>query len=362
MGKPQQGLELMCAATLRLDPNASTFTSTHLLIVRLAVEYRAYRNVLRLLQNYVDGFPTKSATTDTAVPAARHTSSSSYITASSGFSDTINATDVQEYFYLGAICFIGLRMYEEALLYLESVLVVPTHNTAHIFMVEAYSKFVLVGCLLEGRLLSPPRTSNNQALKSIRAMAKPYETLAEAYYQRNIAKLRAEVDVGMQKWTEDGNTGLVQELVKQFDRKAVARLGQIYAAVPLTKVAEQRQQPLQETQAYLASLIADGHLNAIIETPSDASSPAILRFFSELESGPLAKSEEQQFAALMAQTSRTNDLAEKVKAADTKLRLTKEYIDFLRRKKAKEAATGHGEEQMDVTWNGMDGDEDIMAG
>ena len=48
--------------------------------------------------------------------------------------------------------YMGLKMWERALSFLEAVIMAPTNNTASMIMVEAYKKWVLVGLLCTGRV------------------------------------------------------------------------------------------------------------------------------------------------------------------------------------------------------------------
>ena len=50
------------------------------------------------------------------------------------------------------MCYIGLKDWERALLFLEIVLVSPTSNTASKIQVEAYKKWVLVSLLYRGKV------------------------------------------------------------------------------------------------------------------------------------------------------------------------------------------------------------------
>ena len=67
----------------------------------------------------------------------------------------------------------------------------------------------------------------------------------------------------------------------------------------------------------------------------------MLRFYSNQSKGPLAKTEKQYHAELVAQTERTNKMAEYVKVADRRISTTKEYIDSLRRRMRNKEENGH---------------------
>ena len=71
--------------------------------------------------------------------------------ARSGISDKVTASNVHEYFLLGGMIYIGLQKYREAARLLEYALSAPTNGGAvNGLMLEAYKKWVLVACLVEG--------------------------------------------------------------------------------------------------------------------------------------------------------------------------------------------------------------------
>jgi hypothetical protein len=118
-------------------------------------------------------------------------------------------------------------------------------------------------------------------------------------------------------------------------------------------------------------LISTGVLNGKM----DMTGEPVLRFYTTRAKGPLAKSEAMLCAELVAQTERTNLLAEYARMADRKIMFTKDYIDAVR-KKAQAAETSEGGlagfsgafrtgDAMDTKWENNGGyqevqDEDIM--
>lgn len=190
--------------------------------------------------------------------------------------------------------------------------------------------------------------------------SKAYDTIAEIFQGGDPARLQAEIDVGSQIWNEDGNVGLIREVLEHQAKLYVKNLQKTYAAAPVSTVAKWLGQTSAAAETYLGALIDDGFLNATIE--QSAVGEEILRFHSELATGPRTKTEEQQLSELMAQTKRTNELAEHVKAATQRLSLTKEYVEFARKKaRQKDDAGQPMGETMDTSWDAYDQDEDMMA-
>jgi COP9 signalosome complex subunit 3 len=146
----------------RLDPTTGTFTSSHLAFVQLCLETRSYAAATPILDNYIHSLPTKIPNVvreglEYSVPCADVASSGEYIHQTSGHSDKISVADVQEYYVLGAMAYLGVRQFKKAQHFLEHVLIVPASGVANGLMLEAYKKWVLVSCLMEGKVHFPHR-------------------------------------------------------------------------------------------------------------------------------------------------------------------------------------------------------------
>jgi hypothetical protein len=91
---------------------------------------------------------------DGELACSNHMDSSAYITIKSGLTKKITEKEVQEYYLLsGMVCIgAGRPRWEDAMMYLEMVITSPTQNTATGFMLEAYKKWVILGCLVTGQV------------------------------------------------------------------------------------------------------------------------------------------------------------------------------------------------------------------
>lgn len=144
---------------LRLDPTTGCFTTTHLSFIRLCLETRSYAVALPILDNHIHSFPTAiqnllRESTEYFVPCADPVTSGEFIHTRSGHSDKITLAEVQEYYVLGAMAYIGARQFKNAHQMLEHVLVIPTTGVANGLMLEAYKKWVLLGCLVNHTAVS----------------------------------------------------------------------------------------------------------------------------------------------------------------------------------------------------------------
>ncbi|KAF2996503.1 hypothetical protein E8E13_005690 [Curvularia kusanoi] len=364
-GSPGLAIAPVRSAMIRLDPTTGTFTSTHVDFVRLCLETRSYAAAEPILDNYIHSLPSHIPAIvregfEYSVPCAEVTRSGEYIHRLSGHSDKVNVQDIQEYYVLGAMAYLGLRQFTKALHFLEHVLVMPAANVANGLMLEAYKKWVLLNCLVSGGAKSVPRSANATAIKQIRSASKAYEAVAEAYsHLNNMSKLKAQINAGAQTWAEDGNTGLIKAVSDSQMRAYVSRLSRTFSAIPVSNIARNVGGSADETAQYLETLIEEGHLNARLEqTDKPETAGIVLRFFLDPAQGPLAKSEKQQQQALFEQTLRTNALADQVKDADYRLTLTKEYIENVRRQQKRQGAQG---DAMDTAWDDGAEEEDIMV-
>ncbi|KAF2487305.1 CSN3 COP9 constitutive [Neohortaea acidophila] len=364
----------LITALLRLDPTAGTFTSSHLLLLRLCLDCGVPSQALPILDRNIYAFPQttpKNLPEDLLCEApAEDDLSNSFITAHSGFTITpLKPEYILEYYLLGAHVYLGLHSYARAHLFLETVLLHPSPTHAcSTFQVEAYKKYVLLGLLANGKSYGLPRTHDVQAMRVIRASAKAYQALADNFDKRDWRKFEAEVDVGMQIWNDDGNLRFVKEVGDALLRYRIIDLQKTYAALPISRIASYLDLSADDTLQLLQDMIQRHHLHATI-TPSTSSDPAhaVLHF----DPAAPTTSTTAPPADLEGQTKRIESLIAYIRDADRRLQLSKEYAEYTKRTK-RGAAGPDGElaEQMDLTWDAPilglgeedgDGDEDIMG-
>ncbi|KAL1310886.1 hypothetical protein AAFC00_001117 [Neodothiora populina] len=358
------------SAILQLDPESSTFTSTHLLFVRLCLAASLPRQALSVLDKDIYNFPTEPIKgVDDSELCAEHQSSATYITRSSGLSADIAPADVQEYYLLGAHVYIGLRQWSRARLFLELVLASPTAHVATPLMVEAYKKLILVALLSSGQSFSAKGLVDQATQKTLSALSKGYEALGHVFRLRDLQRFYAEVDTGAQYWADDGNTALVNQVAESLRRYRVSDLQLTFSALPLDRIATHLSLGQEATMSLLTSMIRDGHIRATITQPtqkqSETSRP-VLRFLSHNpDHTPI---DLNQHAVLATKYQAIERLAKHVKEADRRLAISREYVEYVRRSKRAEGAGAPGyEDPMEESWDapaggsGGDADEDMMG-
>ncbi|THW64674.1 hypothetical protein D6D20_02636 [Aureobasidium pullulans] len=352
----------IATAILRLDPESSTLTSNHLLLLRVCLAAGLPRQALPVLDKDIYNFPSDPQKhVDDRLPCAYHDLSATFITKPSNISASLTASDVHEYYLLGAHIYIGLRRYNRARLFLELVLSSPTQNVATPIMVEAYKKSILVSLISTGSLTFTKGLVNTQMIKTYSSLAKPYEVLADVFKKRDVLRLDAEVAAAAAVWDDDGNTAIVNQVAESLRRYRVIDLQKTYAALPIEGIAAHLNLTTPATTTLLSTMVRDGHLNAMLHQPiTGPDTRPVLRFLSHNPNQPLV----DQDALLKEKSVRIEQLAKHVREADRKLALQKEYVEATRRTKRAENAGAQGfEDPMDV-WDApqnVDQDEDMMG-
>ncbi|KAL9082898.1 MAG: hypothetical protein Q9159_006099 [Coniocarpon cinnabarinum] len=353
-------------ALLHLDPSGSVLTSLHCDLLHLASARQCTRDVLPLLDKEISNIPTKAGVhiegfhwSDEDCPSAV------FISIEGGFSDQLGLENIQEYFILGSLAYIGARNWRRAIFLLEHVLTTPVSGVANGLMVEAYDKWILLNLIQHGSSPGQPRTVPQSVMKHIRSTSKPYEALRDAYVKENGAKLLAEVIEGDEIWKRDGNAGLVQRVLADHKRRSVTKLGSIFAAVPLQTVSERLSIPQSHVQSYLARLVAEGAIDARLEqTPSGLE---VLRFVQLSYDKTVAETEGSLRDQLIERTLRLKKLADAVNDADQQLSMSRAYLDHVRKARRSKAQQSSAAEDDDGTMDiapgamGSDEDEELMA-
>ena len=353
---------LLHNAVFRLDPTSSTLTSVHYHFIRLCLYAKAYEEAASILHKPIYYIPTpldKPSAARSCQYLCSAESSSAYLTPGTGLTEKFNYRTYLEYFLYASVAYIALKRWEPALATLEICLAAPSSNTASMIQIEAYKKFVLVGLLLKGKTPKAPKVANITAMKNIRAVARAYDCLADAFHSHDPDRFRAEVSEGQALWSQDCNAGLVLQLFNAFRKYAVIRLGRTFTALSIAEVARRTStnpSDVDETAGYVTSLISQGELNAELTMSTDDSG-GVLRF---LPSAAATKSEAQLQQDLAAQTGELRDMLKHVSDNDYRLEITKEYIGFLQKlKKQKEQSTKSGTGPSDTQYEDID--EDMMA-
>ncbi|KAL1866925.1 hypothetical protein Plec18167_008857 [Paecilomyces lecythidis] len=355
-------------AILRLDPSGSMFTSNHILLSRLCLRGKVYAAACPLIDRDICHFPAPS---HLAIKRGHQQSSSSelqdqgslasYITYASGLTAKITYRDYLQYFLYSSMIYIGLKKWKRALHFLNLVVSAPSVGTVSMIMVEAYKKWVIVSLLEKGSAASLPSITAPHVTKTYRALARPYDALADAFKSGDLNRLKGEIDIGQSVWHMDNNTGLVLQLVPALRKFSILKLGNTFAALTIGDVAR-RTSPepsdIKETETFVASLIMSGALNATLLHSRNSSDPTMLRFNVDTRNSNTL-SEAKISEQLNREQERLKDLLTKIDETESRLELSREYTDNLRRnQRRKEDSVKEGPSL--ISRGSGDIDEDIM--
>ena len=294
---------------------------------------------------------------------ADHESASAYLNPATGLTGKFTSAMLLSYNIYAAMCYMALGQHHKAKFFLEAVIVAPTAmNVLSKIMVEAYKKWLLLGILMSGETPTPPKALSGNNLRSMRALAKPYECVADAFKSGDFQQLQSEVEAGAAWWAEDVNEGLIHQVCEAFRKFKVVRLGDTFSSVSVSEVANKTSPDpsnISETIAYTSGLIQSGQLKAELFTTSGTTGNTvpILRFTSSISA--IRQAAKRRDAAKMAKKAEEMQLLWKhVADDDQKLEVTKEYVEFmkkLRKSKDSEQDPALGDPP------GMEIDEEIMG-
>lgn len=298
----------------------------------------------------------------------------------------------------------ALKEWSKARHFLSIVISCPVVNAVSLIMVEAYKKWVLVNLLEKGtvrsllsshtkgiltkyfKTASVPKVTSPLALKTYKALARPYDALATAFVSGKWEKLRDEAQVGDTIWRtvssifpndiiqfgrvdmilriKDSNNGLVQQVLLSFRKKAVRGLGATFAAVTTADVSQRalsNSMNVRETERYIVALAVQEGFSTSLIHPSKDPNTSMLRFLTG-QSEPSIDLEVSLEEQLRSQHQKLELLIQNIHTSDRKLELTKEYISHLRKAQkrndaASKDAAGLGGRKREQN---VDIDEDMM--
>ncbi|EFE42211.1 COP9 subunit 3, putative [Trichophyton verrucosum HKI 0517] len=346
-------------ALLRLDPSGSTLTATHTLFVRTCLKANACRAALPVLERPIFHIPTSVDRTyhkrAQILPCVKDQSSSTFITDSSGLAGKITHQTYLEYYLYGAMIYMIRKEWDDALRFLHIVIAAPVTNTVSKIMVEAYKKWILVRLLAKGQVSALPRGIPPFAVKIYKSLSRPYEALADIFRDGSLQRLEAEMSVGIDLWDrQDGNAHLVYQLSAAYRRFSILKLEKAFSAIAIPEIANRVSyecSSAQELEEDIASLIADGQLNARLVQAADPSGPSILRFGKD-NAGMDLSAEAQLSASLIKEKNRIKAMIDNVARIDVRLELGEDYMEGLVKAQRRAGAKNR---------NATTFDEDIMA-
>lgn len=153
----------------------------------------------------------------------------------------VTATDVLLYCYYGGMIQTGRRLYAEAMdLYLTAI-TAPT-GVCNAITIAALKKLMLVSLLHTGGLISLPKHTATTVLRAVKSECGAYNELAKvvsaASSTSSVTELANFVASKRDTWVEDGNLGLVNQVIETAAARRVSTLTRTYCTMPLARLAE----------------------------------------------------------------------------------------------------------------------------
>ncbi|KAH6609602.1 hypothetical protein Trco_002948 [Trichoderma cornu-damae] len=347
------------------DPSGSVFTSTHLVMAKLAYDANCFEPALKVLDVDILFYPRHTQ-------ATRFEASNKlcdpdlepheYITAAS-LTDVVKSTFILEYHFIQAMIYVSRRDWPKAQIAFERVIGHPTKDKGvSVIMSESYKKWMLVGLLREGRPPSfPPYIAN--AIKSIYSgLSEAYSNVASLFTTDRASTLKEEFEKGQLVWEEDRNLALVGEVMASYQKWQVINLHRIYRQVSISQIRQttlsahtaERLKSDEEVLTLVSDMIESGMLKGQLQVGPTAEESYVT--FHEVH-GTMTEAE---FAAEAARShSSIESLTKQYRATNERLSHTKEYARhvLLREHNRMDKDTDAG-----VGFDAHIEDEDLMTG
>ncbi|KAI1418657.1 hypothetical protein F5Y13DRAFT_149670 [Hypoxylon sp. FL1857] len=359
---PSAAVEALSTAILRLDPTGSLLTSTHILLAKLAYDTNNIEPALQVIDKNIVFFPGMANYGEPRYLGDLSLPPPAYLTRETGLTGTLKFTSVLEYDLLRGMMYCSRRDWAKAYDAFERVVTYPTREGATSkIMIEAYKKWVLVSLLFKGKLIEPQSYTGAAANKLYGSVAKPYTAAAVLFATDNAQALKSEVDKNTQIWQEDGNTGLVQEVLAHYQKWRVLGLQHIYSKVSLSEIRQQTTsaetgkelEKDEDVEMLIQNMIISGMLSGVVEKNDDGTK--FLTFLS-----PFTQLSEQDFAKELAITAlRLKQLHPVFKTTKERLGSSKEYIKHVIKE---EKRTEKNELDPTLAFDAQVDDEDLMGG
>ncbi|KAI1182281.1 cop9 subunit [Nemania serpens] len=360
---PSVAVQALATAILKLDPSGTMLTSTHLLLAKLAYETDNIASALPVIEKDIVFYPGMANHDTPQYLCDMELSPSSYISKNTGLTTLLRSSTVLEYDLLCGMMYCARREWGKARTAFKRAVTFPTkeHGCSKI-MVEAFKKWILVSLLSEGKHSDSPPHASFATNKTFEILGQPYIALAMAFATDDAQQLKLEAGKNAQVWAEDGNVGLVEEVIASYQQWRVLSLQDIYTKISIPEIRRQTKSaetgsPLsndEDVEALIQNMIIAGMLKGVIQKNDDGTKFLIfLSPTTHLSERELA--EETQRAALKLKELKTVFVT-----TNQRLGTSKEYIKWI----VKESKRDKVNEAQDPTlgFEAQIDDEDLMGG
>ncbi|KAG2215350.1 hypothetical protein INT46_011720 [Mucor plumbeus] len=210
--QPLLPLQSFKIAIERFSSNQHTLTSLHAPFIRACILAKQYRFPLELLNQDIEILDTTK--------------------------NEINIQSFLEYYYYGAIVYIGNLNYDRALDFLSIAISVPTQKAISAIQVAAYKKFVLASLIIDGQVRTLPKYTAQGVEKVCKTQATPYLSLVKAFTETDINMFHDVATKNSAIFESDKHIGLVKQCLQSLRRKIIKELTKVYITVGLNEMAD----------------------------------------------------------------------------------------------------------------------------
>ncbi|TGJ78913.1 hypothetical protein E0Z10_g9845 [Xylaria hypoxylon] len=361
---PSVAVECLASAILKLDPSGTILTSSHILLTKLAYDTDNIQPALPVIEKDIVYYPGMANHQDAPYLCDLELPPPLYISKTSGLTTSLKSSMVLEYDLVGGMMYCARREWWKARKAFERVITFPTKDGGcSKIMVEAFKKWILVSLLADGRHSNtPPPHTSESTVKIFGILARSYVSFATAFATDDVEQLKLEAHNNAQLWMEDGNVGLVEEVMASYQKWRVLSLQDIYTKISIAEIRQQTKSAEtgavlnkdEDVEALIHNMIIAGMLKGVIEKNDDGTK--FLLFLSpttHLSERELAK-EIQGYAAKLREIKKI------FTATSQRLGTSKEYIKWV----VKESKRDKSSEAQDPTlaFDTQIDDEDLMGG
>ncbi|KAI0535427.1 cop9 subunit [Xylaria digitata] len=361
---PSVGVECLATAILKLDPSGTILTSSHILLAKLAYDTDNIQPALPVIEKDIVYYPGMANCHDAQYPCDLELPPPLYISKTSGLTTLLKSSMVLEYDLLCGMMYCARREWWKARKAFERAVTSPTKDgSCSKIMVDAFKKWILVSLLSEGRHgNTPPPYTSESILKIFGILGRAYISFATAFATDDVEQLKLEVQNNTQLWVEDGNIGLIEEVMASYQKWRVLSLQDIYTKISIAEIRAQTKSAEtgtvlnkdEDVEALVQNMIIAGMLKGVIEKNDDGTK---FLLFHSPTTHLLEQEMEQEIRTHM---TRLRDLKDVFNATSQRLGTSKEYIKWV----IKESKRDKSSDAQDPTlaFETQIDDEDLMGG
>lgn len=184
-------------------------------------------------------------------------------------SNGLKIEDFLLYYHYAGMIHIGLKRFDKALEDFQMVFIIPAVNTASAIQVESYKKFLLCHLIAHGTIPVLPRSVSESVQNYTTTLSSHYSLLADAFSHGNLIEFERIAHQHEKAFTEDGNVGLIRQVVDALTRSQIRKLTQTYLTMNLEQVAQEARTSRPLAEVYLVSMIENSSISATVEHKRD---------------------------------------------------------------------------------------------